>query len=52
MDELPEPIAARYVGAGAFLQGMPARDVTVAEWEALTEDQRALGVALGLYVLA
>lgn len=32
----------RYVGAGSFYHGIPARDLSQAEYEALTEDQRKL----------
>lgn len=40
----------RYLGQGkAFLSGVPARDMTLDEWEALDEDLRKVALALGLY---
>jgi hypothetical protein len=30
----------RYVGAGAFVHGVPARDLAAEEWNALTPEQR------------
>lgn len=35
-------IKARYIGAGEFHYGIPARDLTVQEYEALTDEQRRL----------
>lgn len=42
----------RYIGAGEFVQGVPARDLTRVEWDALDTDTQALVLALGLYELA
>lgn len=39
----------KYVGKGSFLIGVPGRDMTVEEWEALDEELRELAVSLGLY---
>ena len=41
--------SAVYTGAGAFVHGIPARDLTAAEWAALTDAQRAFATASGLY---
>jgi len=30
----------RYIGDGAFVNGVPARDLTAVEWLALAEEQR------------
>ncbi len=49
---MADDIAARYVGAGDYLPGLPARDLTVEEWAALGADQQTLVVGLGLYVVA
>ena len=38
-----------YIGLGAFLPGVPARDLGADEWEALAEEQRALALDLDLY---
>lgn len=53
------PPAARFVGerdangiALAFLDGVPARDLSADEWAALTDDTRAAALATGLYTLA
>ncbi len=48
----PEPIFVRYIGDGAhYLAGIPARDMTRAEWDALgeLEQKRALDVKPALY---
>lgn len=39
----------KYTGNGAFLQGVPARDLTKQEWDALSADQRGAALSLGLY---
>ena len=31
----------KYTGAGAYVLGIPARDLTEEEWAALTDEQRA-----------
>ena len=46
---MDESIYARYVGGGDFVPGVPMRDMTLAEWEAVSEELRALVLALGLY---
>lgn len=38
-----------YIGFGAFLPGVPARDLSAAEWAALDEETRELALALDLY---
>lgn len=40
---------AKYVGDGAFLHGVPARDLDESEWDALTDEERAAAVERGLY---
>lgn len=41
----------KYIGQGAFQHGIPARDITDAEFAAFTNDQRARVIACGLYKL-
>ncbi len=36
---------------GGFIQGIPARDLTLAEWEALNPDQQKQVIESGLYEL-
>ena len=38
-----------YIRAGHFLSGLPARDMTEAEWNEQPADLRALALALDLY---
>lgn len=45
----PEEIAARYKGGANFLNGVPARDLTQTEWDALDAETRQACLALGLY---
>lgn len=55
MDNQPDTAPAahvRYIGGGDFLHGVPARDLTRAEWDAIDTDTQALALALGLYELA
>jgi hypothetical protein len=49
-----EPIESgvTYNGAGNFIIGLPARDMTQEEWEACSENLRARALASGLYSLA
>lgn len=50
MDE----IAVRYLGAdagGAYIEGIPARDLTAADWARVRAELRALALASGLYEL-
>lgn len=47
MDE----IVAYYVGNGNFLNGVPARDLTRAEWDALDEATRQMCLESGVYQL-
>ena len=45
-------IYAKYIGKDIyFVAGVPACDLTKAEWEALTEDQRKLALASGTHQL-
>lgn len=39
----------KYVGKGSFLIGVPGRDMTADEWDALDEELRDQALALGLY---
>lgn len=41
-------MTVKYLGGG-FLHGIPARDLTDDEWQALTKEQRETAVASGLY---
>jgi hypothetical protein len=45
-----EPVAARYARPSEFLSGVPARDLTESEWQALTDAQRAACIESGLYI--
>lgn len=39
-----------YTGDGlTFIQGVPPRNLTAAEWESLTEEQQKAATASGLY---
>jgi predicted flap endonuclease-1-like 5' DNA nuclease len=40
----------KYVGVGEFLSGIPARDLTEAEWESLSKAQQKAAIESGLYV--
>ncbi len=42
-------IKFKYTGAGHFYQGIPARDLTEADWAGLTLEQRDLVMGGGLY---
>ncbi len=42
----------RYIGRGAFFQGLPARDLDDAELDADGRALLALGLDMGFYVLA
>jgi hypothetical protein len=46
---MTQSIAALYIGEGAYWQGIPARDLTDDEWQALPADTRKLLLDLGLY---
>lgn len=45
-----EAIAARYVGAGEYWPGVPARDLTVSEWTGLDPATRQAVLTNGLYI--
>lgn len=45
-------IKAKYLGGGEFHHGIPARDLTKADWERLTAEQRAIVAASPLYEVA
>jgi hypothetical protein len=47
----PEPIelGITYNGVGNFIIGLPARDMTQAEWLSYSETLRARALASGLY---
>lgn len=38
-----------YIGKGGYLIGVPGRDMTVEEWDALDDELRDQALALGLY---
>jgi hypothetical protein len=42
-------MAIKYVGDGEFLSGIPARDLTEAEWESLSKEQQKAALNSGLY---
>ena len=39
----------KYTGAGDYLEGVPARDLTQDEWDRLPADLKETAVQLGLY---
>lgn len=45
----PETSGVLYIGNGHFMQGVPARDLNAAEWNALSPELQATLCALGLY---
>jgi hypothetical protein len=42
----------RYTGDGQFIEGIPARDLTDEEFQALSQDKQELVRRSGLYVVA
>jgi hypothetical protein len=46
-----KPIFVKYVGAGAFTQGVPSCDMTESEWKALAEEQRQMALESGTHKL-
>ena len=49
---MEEKIYAEYIGKGNYLQGVPAKSMTKAEWEAIDQKTREMAVTLGLYRIA
>lgn len=48
-----EPTYARFAAPeGYFISGIPARDLTRAEWDELSEELRTLALGSGLYTIA
>lgn len=43
--------AVHFKGGLEYLTGLPARDMTLAEWETYPDDLRAQALSLGLYEL-
>ncbi len=41
----------KYVGNGAFFSGLPARDMTLEEWESYPEELRSAALSADLYLL-
>lgn len=41
----------KYKGIKAFIQGIPARDLTDVEWNALSKEQQKAAIESGLYEL-
>jgi hypothetical protein len=39
----------RYVGDGAFIQGVPARDLTAEEWAAVPSELQTMAVAARIF---
>jgi len=39
-----EAIYAVYIGKGAYINGVPSKDLTKTEWLALSEEERALAL--------
>lgn len=44
-------IKAEYTGNGAFYRGIPARDLTVEEWEALDKDSQDMLKKSSIYTV-
>lgn len=40
-----------YIGQGDFIQGLPARDMSLEEWTSYPEDLLAAALAAGLYIV-
>jgi hypothetical protein len=49
---MDEKIYAEYIGLGNYLPGVPMKDMTKAEWEAVNQKDREMAVTLGLYRIA
>lgn len=49
---MPEEPYAKYIGEGAFVAGVPARDLTQEEWEAIPIERCKLALAAGTHVVA
>lgn len=45
-------VVAIYIGAGDYLAGVPARDMTIEEWETLSPEDQATALKLDLYQVA
>lgn len=41
----------KYIGGHRYMTGLPRRDMTMDEWEAIDEDRRKRAVELGLYTV-
>lgn len=41
----------KYLNNGGFIQGVPARDLTQDEWDALEDWQRQAALKSGLYMI-
>lgn len=44
-------IKALYMGDGDYVQGIPARDLTLEEWEAISDEQQERLKELGIFRL-
>lgn len=44
-----KPKGYRFTGGNRFLNGIPAKDMTLREWRELPEDLRELALNIGLY---
>lgn len=49
---LPSAVKATYIGSGAFVMGIPARDISVEEWDAMSTETQAAIARCGLYEMA
>lgn len=49
MAKVKEATGVRYVGDGAFVQGVPVRDLTAQEWDDLPEELQAMALAAGIF---
>lgn len=50
-DTQSDGVVVRYTGEGSYITGVPARDLTLEEWEAFPAPLRSAMVAQGLYAL-
>jgi hypothetical protein len=42
-------MTVKFIGGDRYVSGVPARDLTDAEWAALSDEERVLCEGLGLY---
>ena len=45
-------VHAEFMGGSNYLPGIPARDMTKAEWDALSEEDQVNSISLGIHKLS